>query len=410
MLSALRGRTDADDALQQAYLRLMGDFERWPADLTDEQRLAFAHRTVHLAAKDALRQQFGRSDRAPKPREIPVDFAEDSREDDAATSPTQFLAQQLLSSSAARYPGDDEHLDTALKVAALGALDPVAHRIVTASQLGLNHRQVAKQLGLSHQTVRAKDCEARALLFSLIACARGRDIREATDINLFGYLEGERLSRAERRLAKQHLEHCASCQQIAGLRGEVDKVARRLVLPLPLVLAGPGALPHLLGTKHTALARRGVSHGAHTLTTSGGSATGSAVSAGAAKLVAAVGIAALLGAGATGVMAHRGGQAHRTPVAARRAATSRSPEPPARKVLSAASAPPERAERPRHRRRKHPRQRLVRPPAPVTASSAPTARLGAASSVRPAPPTPSTAPRQPVSSSGGGEFVLGGGH
>ena len=106
MAAALRGREDVDDALQQAYLRLMAEYDRWPTDLTDEERLAFAYRAVHLAAKDVLRQEFGRSDRAPKPREIPVDFGEDNREDaeTADTASVQLLAQQLLTESAGRYP------------------------------------------------------------------------------------------------------------------------------------------------------------------------------------------------------------------------------------------------------------------------------------------------------------------
>src|SRR5436305_14086423 len=195
MASSLRGRADVDDALQQAYLRLINEYERWPADQTPQERLAFAYRTIQLAAKDAVRQAFGRSDRAPRPRQIAVDFSSEGRDDSnpSGGAAVQSLAQDALRDAAGRYPGDAEHLDNALKVAALAALDPVAHQIVTASQLGLNHKQVAKELGLTHQTVRAKDSEARALLLSLLACARGRDIREASDINLFGYLEGEKL-------------------------------------------------------------------------------------------------------------------------------------------------------------------------------------------------------------------------
>ena len=42
MASALRGRADVDDALQQAYLRLISEYDRWPADQTAQERLAFA--------------------------------------------------------------------------------------------------------------------------------------------------------------------------------------------------------------------------------------------------------------------------------------------------------------------------------------------------------------------------------
>jgi RNA polymerase sigma factor (sigma-70 family) len=180
--SALRGRADVDDALQQAYLRLINEYERWPANQTPQERLAFVYRTIHLAAKDALRQAFGRSDRAPIPREIAVDFGSEWRDDSEAAggATVQLLAQDALRDAASRYPGDDEHLDNTLKVAALAALDPVAHQIVTASQLGLNHKQVAKELGLTHQTVRAKDSEARALLLSLHAPADATSARRAT--------------------------------------------------------------------------------------------------------------------------------------------------------------------------------------------------------------------------------------
>lgn len=339
MASALRGRADVDDALQQAYLRLINEYDRWPADQAPQERLAFAYRTIQLAAKDALREAFGRSDRAPRPREIAVDFGCEGRDDSDASggATVRLLAQDALRDAAGRYPGDDEHLDNALKVAALAALDPVAHQIVTASQLGLNHKQVAKELGLTHQTVRAKDSEARALLLSLLACARGRDVREASDINLFGYLEGEKLGRAERRLVHGHLKHCLNCQEIASLAGEVDSLVKRLVLPTPLLLATRGAIGHLVGAKASAL-----STGAGGASTSAGSAAGTSAgglgSLGAGKLAAGLATLALLGGAGSAVVVTRHATRHPEAKTDGRVTTAAWQAPPQRKILPAAKA------------------------------------------------------------------------
>jgi RNA polymerase sigma factor (sigma-70 family) len=410
MAGALRGRGDVDDALQQAYLRLINEYDRWPADQTPQERLAFAYRTIQLAAKDALRQAFGRSDRAPRPREIAVDFSAEGRNDSDASggASVQLLAQDALRDVAGRYPGDDEHLDNALKVAALAALDPVAHQIVTASQLGLNHKQVAKELGLTHQTVRAKDSEARALLLSLLACARGRDVREASDINLFGYLEGQKLGRAERRLVQGHLKHCVDCQEIAGLAGEVDSVAKRLVLPLPLVLATSGPLGHLLGVKGSALSS-GTGGASTSGFTTAATGAGGLRSLGAGKLAAGIATIALLGGAGAAIVVAPHATGHTSSRIDRRATTTTSAAVPQRKLPSASKPATKRspADAKHHRKRSaaatHVRRqrRSVRPtvPAPAPASSTAPTAVTTDSSPSPSPPPPSR---------GGGEFVLGG--
>jgi RNA polymerase sigma factor (sigma-70 family) len=407
MAAALRGRVDLDDALQHAYVRLINEYERWPAGQTEQQRLSFAHRTIHLAAKDALRQAYGRSDRAPRPREVAVDFSAAGGEDsDAAGGASVQLAQDALREAAGRYPGDDEHLDNALKVAALAALDPVAHQIVTASQLGLNHKQVAKELGLTHQTVRAKDSEARALLCSLLACARGRDIGEASDVNLFGYLEGKKLGRAERRLVQGHLKHCDNCREIAALAGQVDSLAKRLVLPVPLVLAARGAVGHLLGVKGSVL---GAGGGAPA---SGSSAAGAGASGlgalGAGKLAAGLATAAVLGGAGSAIVA-RHSLRHpqvRTDVGA---TTALGQALPRKSVVSASKAALKRTRAQAQsgrgpdakKGRAHATRRSVRPTAAASGPrySAPPA----AGTTRSSPPS-SPAPRPAA----GGEFVLGG--
>ena len=408
MASALRQRADVDDALQQAYLRLITEYDRWSEDQSPEERLAYAYRAIQLAAKDVLREQLGRSDRAPKPREIPVDFSYDSREDADESGPraTQLLAQQLLSETAARHPGDDEHLDNALYVAALAALDPVQREIVTRTSdaLGANHREVAEQLGLSHQFVRAQSSEARKLIFSLIACARGRDMREATDLNLFGYLEGQKLSRPERRLVQRHLKHCDNCQQLAALHKDVDRIAQRLELPLPLLLGGAGASLHLLGVKAGALASSTAKGGPLASTTasaggSGGAGFGGLASVGGAKLAVGLGMLALTGAGATAAVTHRP-HSHRhaqPPVAAAAAVTTATASLPLRtpKVLPAPVKPS--VHHKRHRKRHH---RTT-----STATTTTTTTVVAA----PPPTNPAPSPKK-ASSRSGGEFVLGGGN
>jgi RNA polymerase sigma factor (sigma-70 family) len=410
MASALRGRADVDDALQQAYLRLINEYDRWPAEQTPQERLAFAYRTIQLAAKDALRQAFGRSDRAPRPREIAVDFSSDGRDDnDAAGGATaQLLAQDALREVAGRYPGDDEHLDNALKVAALAALDPVAHQIVTASQLGLNHKQVAKELGLTHQTVRAKDSEARALLLSLLACARGRDVREASDINLFGYLEGQKLGRAERRLVQGHLRHCLDCQEIAALAGEVDSLAKRLVLPIPLLLATRGAIGHVLGVKGSML-----SSGAGGTSTSGFTAAGTGAggwgSLAAGKLAAGIAAIALIGGAGSALVVAHGATGHTEARVDGRATLRTWAAFPQRKVLPAPHPATSRSKAGvrRHRQRDagsthaHKARSSLRPavppPAPAVSTAPTTVTTRSSPSLSPPPP-----------SRGGGEFVLGG--
>jgi hypothetical protein len=281
---------------------------------------------------------------------------------------------------------------------------------VTASQLGLNHKQVAAELGLTHQTVRAKDSEARALIFSLVACARGRDIREATDVNLFGYLEGQKLSRADRRLAQHHLKHCASCQQIAALGGEVDAVASRLALPLPLLFGGPGVVSHLVGAKLKALASTGARGSSGTVTARAGSgAIGGAYSVGAGKLATALGVVALAGAGTTAAVAHHDTKLRSGTGVASAPQTNGPVEAHVRKVLPAATfAPPRSAKRQRHRRRHHPRHRLIhRAPAsapPLAASPPPstaTASTPPAATTSSAPPERSRLPAAEASSYSG---------
>jgi RNA polymerase sigma factor (sigma-70 family) len=404
MASALRGRADVEDALQQAYLRLISEYDRWPAEQTHQERLAFAYRTIHLAAKDALRQAFGRSDRVPRPREVAVDFSSERREDgDTSGGATfQLLAQDALREAAGRYPGDDEHLDNALKVAALAALDPVAHQIVTASRLGLNHKQLAKELGLTHQTVRAKDSEARALLLSLLACARGRDIREASDINLFGYLEGEKLGRAERRLVQGHLKSCVNCQEIAALAGEVDSLAERLVLPLPLVLATRGAVGQLLGSTLTS--------GAGGASTSGFASAGSGVggwgSLGAGKLAAALATIALLGSAGSAVLVTRHTTRDQRAKSDGGVTTAAWQAAPRRKVLPASRPAPKRnrAVAKHHR----PRSSAKTHPHTARSSARPVAAAPPYSPGSPPAVTTRSSPPSPSPPSGGGEFVLGG--
>jgi RNA polymerase sigma factor (sigma-70 family) len=413
MAAALRGRGDVDDALQQAYLRLMAEYHRWPPELTDRERLTFAYRIIQLAAKDVLRREFGRADRAPRPREIQVDFSEDGREaaEASGASSIRLLAQQRLSETASRYPGDEEHLDTALKVAALAALDPIAHQIVTASQLGFNHKQVAEELGLSHQTVRAKDSEARALVFSLIACANGRDIREATDIKLFGYLEGQKLSRAERRLVQGHLKHCAGCQEVAALAGQVDAVAQGLVLPLP-VLLGASALGHLVGAKAAVFASAGpngsvLASSASAGGVGAGTGFGGIASLGAGKLATGLAILAVAGAGAAAAVTLHQTKPHASADSAHAGAASTIAAAGLSKALPAAAAAPARpVAQLRHRRRRHHRPAAKPRPTPARAA-APALSTSTAASAPAATSPPSTPTRQ--SAPRGGEFVLGGG-
>jgi RNA polymerase sigma factor (sigma-70 family) len=413
MASALRRRADVDDALQHAYLRLFNEYDRWPPEQTPEERLAYAYQAIHLAAKDVLRHELGRADRAPKPREIPVDFTQDSRQDaDAAeTSPIAALAQERLSREASRYPGDDEHLDNALKVAALAALDPVAHRIVTSTGLSAaNHKELADELQLSHQFVRATGSEARALLFSLIACARGRDAREASDVKLFAYLEGQKLNRAERRLVKAHLTHCANCKNIASLHGEVDAVAQRLALPLPLLLGGSGGLIHLLQLKGGVLLSSSAKTGA---LASAGASTGAGASGGGvaaftaasgAKLALGLGALTLAAAGTTAAAHHRhSGRDHRPASVATVTTTTAATLPavtPQRKVLPAAAT--------KQQPHLHHKRRKVKKTT-TTTTSTPTTVAPPPASPRTAQPVPSTPPSQTSDGGSGGEFVLGGG-
>ncbi len=414
MAAALRGRADVDDALQQAYLRLVNEYERWPADQTAEERVAFAYRAVQLAAKDVLRQQFGRSDRAPRPREVAVDFSADSRNDGegSAADAIQLLAQERLSETASRYPGDEEHLDNALKVAALAALDPIAHRIVTASQLGLNHKQVAEELGLTHQTVRAKDSEARALLLSLIACARGRDIREATDINLFGYLEGQRLGRAERRLVQAHLKHCADCQAIAALRTEVEAVAQRLALPLPALVGARATLGHLIGgttSKVASLGANGSSVGSSSAAFGGG-APGCAglASLSGGKLVTGLAVLALVGTGGSAAIARHQRSGRSAAVVANAARTTSLANSPAKILVASVPSSPRTDHLKRHHAHHHRDSTRPRPASSLrrhVAAGAPSGSPPPVPSVPPQSPPPSA----PPSASSGGEFVLGGG-
>jgi DNA-directed RNA polymerase specialized sigma24 family protein len=408
MASALRGRGDVDDALQQAYLRLISEYERWPANQTPQERLAFAYRTIQLAAKDALRQAFGRSDRAPRPREIAVDFSFEGRADSEAAggATVQLLAQDALRDAAGRYPGDDEHLDNALKVAALAALDPVAHQIVTASQLGLNHKQLAKELGLTHQTVRAKDSEARALLLSLLACARGRDIREASDINLFGYLEGQKLNRADRRLVQGHLKHCVNCQEIAALAGEVDSLAERLVLPIPLLLATRGAIGHLIGAKASVLGARG---GA---SASAGPAAGTSVggpgSLSAGKLAAGLATVALLGGAGSAVVVARHAMRHPEVETDGRTTTALGEAVPRGKAIPASKPAPKQTRKQVHHYRRPSEKKAHAHTAGRSVRSTATASGPRYSPPPAAVTTQSSPPSPPPPPSGGGEFVLGG--
>lgn len=411
MAGALRGRADVDDSLQQAYLRLINEYERWPERQSAAERAAYAYRTIHFAAKDAIRQAAGRSDRAPRPREVPVDFSHDAREsaEGWAADPTQLLAQQLLVDLAGRHPGDDEHLDRALYVAALGALEPLEHQIVTQTRVaGYDNKELANRLGLSHQQVRTLNSEARQLLMSLLACARGRDIREAQELDLFAYLEGRKLSRQQRRLVKRHLQHCDNCQQIAALHSDLDRVAAGLALPLPLLAAIPGGLAGLLNGTH---ANSGAPLGRHAASAlrrtlprlaRSGSRRGRILNS-------LTGKAALLtvAAGATAQLTHsHHGQtapaAAPDPPAVR--AASRPATPPLRKAILIGSRPSRRTAEPRrarHHTKHRPRPATARTPAARAQPRAPATTAAPPSSTPPAP-----APKAPANGPGG-EFVLG---
>lgn len=396
---------DAEDALQEALIRLAREWDELPAD--PAARKNYIYRALRCSAVDAMRKWSGRGSSRGRVRSADLELAETAWDVDAAGTRDGELASigRAICRQAARHDEAEQALVRSVLVAALAALKPVEAQVIFGLAGNASREELAEELGIDTNRVRNVAQEARDVLRPLIVHANGAQPSPAERDRLFRYLDGELRGR-ERRLVRRHVSHCTTCRSIAALEQRVAEAGARLVLPLPaLAIAAQGAVA-IAGSASAAAGAAGVG-GAGTLGLTGAFAgMGTQLAAGVATVV-------VLGAGGAAVFTDR---PEKTPhrAHARDRATPTRAAPTRAPVATASVATPTTTHALRVRP-SAPRQPVKEPePEAKSVPATPTqtsARRDSPEATRPATEPPPDQPRRAAATEpdGGGEFVIGGG-
>jgi DNA-directed RNA polymerase specialized sigma24 family protein len=285
------GRVGVEDTLQEALLAV---YAEWPdlLNVRDEERDRRLYRCLRDAAGEALRAEFGRRSRiTDRPRVIAFDFDAVQAVDEGRPGPDRELTAVVLGRMAralADAQPDREAramLDRGILVGALRALtEREAVVLLAVDHLGWDQEALAEQIGMDFGSLRRVLFDARKVFYTLVRHAIGIAVDDEEQERLTAYLAGE-LRGAEKRHARTHLKHCATCQALERERRVFGRDGVGVLSPLPFVF-GAKALVARSGTKSAAIGS--------------GVGAGLLAQAGAAKALVAV-FGGVLGFGVIGV-------------------------------------------------------------------------------------------------------------
>lgn len=394
------GRVDVADTLQEAMLRTL---EHWPEleQIADAERDRRVYRYLRDAAGEALRREHGRvAPRHQRAHVIAFDFGQLHVSEDAPSSREQELTASVLGAMAgdlaasAQASARREVLDRAVLLAGLRALgEREAVVFIAVDYLERDQDELAAELGLGFGALRSTLFEARRVFYGVVRHAAGIELDEEERARLHAYRAGELVGR-ERRVARRHLQSCASCQALVRETTRFGERAQSILAPLPF-LAGAGALVGRTPPKAGAATGGGV----------GGGLLGQP---GAAKALAATVGVLTLGVGAGGWLAEGRDPIDRAVLevpsglivkTALVKVAARAPSPSRGKATTRASRPA------RAKRRASQATNQTSTIAPIQATAAPPPPP-AVEAVTPTPAASKSAPPAGSSSSnGGGEFL-----
>ena len=281
------GRAGVADALQEAMLRILGEWGELEEAGRDE-RARRLYRCLRDAAGEALRREHGRRDaRRRRPRVVAYDFGALEADGESLAPRERELTVAVLGAMVRDLADDlapSERrvlLDRGVLLAGLRALsESEAVALIAVDRLGWEQRELADRLGVEFGRLRETLFNARRLFYGVVRHAAGVEVDEEERARLHAYQAGELVGR-ERRLARRHLLHCQACQALVREQQRFTEGAQQLLAPLPFVLGGQ------------VLAKPSAIKGATVAATP--AATGLFGQAGAAKALAAT--VALLGGG-----------------------------------------------------------------------------------------------------------------
>ena len=146
---------DADDVLQDGFVKIAQAFSSWPAER--RERESYARRVMGRAAVDAIRARHGRH-RQPV-REVPLDTVDPMGEERGP------LARDITA-ALARHTGDNGMPEGVLERAAVGellhVLSGLEQRVLLLTAAGYDHAAIAARLGVSAQRSRESLCSTPA--------------------------------------------------------------------------------------------------------------------------------------------------------------------------------------------------------------------------------------------------------
>ncbi len=223
-----------EDALQDALIRMWQQWRHWPAD--PERREVYMRQALKVAAVDAIRARYGRN--LNRPREYPVNFADLDRcvpSEPGAQAIVRELGLAIARESLERPPGRRD-IERSVLVAAFAALTDFERRVLFMTARGDNGAQIASDLGVRHQLVRETLMRSRRLVRSLIEHADAGKVSQQEARRLWDLRDGN-LGGRPKREAQRHLDHCTTCQRLAGIEDTVSQSGVRVFLPLPIAAA-----------------------------------------------------------------------------------------------------------------------------------------------------------------------------
>jgi len=276
-----------EDALQDALIRMWQQWRHWPQD--PERREVYMRQALKVAAVDAIRARYGRN--LNRPREYPVNFADLDRcvpSEPGAQAIVRELGLAIARESLERPPAKRD-IERSVLVAAFAALTDFERRVLFMTARGDNGAQIASDLGVRHQLVRETLMRSRRLVRSLIEHADAGKVSPQEARRLWDLRDGN-LGGRPKREAQRHLDHCTTCQRLAGIEDTVSQAGVRVFLPLPIAAALPAK-----GLTGSAAAGTSASAG-QTAGGAGLAATGGGLLSGVtAKAAVALGVLALGG-------------------------------------------------------------------------------------------------------------------
>jgi len=376
------GGVDAEDALQEALIRLAREWKDLPAD--PAARKNYIYRALRCSAIDAMRKWSGRGSARGRTHAADLELAEkidhlDSRE---LRDPELASIGRAIYRDATRRDEAEQTVIRSVLVAALAALKPLEAQVIFGLAGNATREELAAELGVDTNRVRNVAQEARDVLRPLILHANGASLNADERERLFRYLDGELRGR-ERRLVKRHVAHCQTCRAIAAFERDFGEVGARLVLPVPVIAAtAQGVTAFAVGSAAAGLPSAGLGM------------SGAFAGAG-SKLAAGLATVLVVGAGGAAVMEHG--------PASRRHTRSRVPAQTAtapRRVSPTTAAP----------RPTHVVQHSLRPSRTALAERNPPRGKSASAPHRAASPgsNQQVQPTATSQSGTGGEFVIGG--